>query len=706
MNLPVPSNYPPVLGAPDVTRRRLFATLAAWVLGVARLQPLVVLLEDLHWVDPSTLGLQQLLVEQGYAVPLLLLYTARPEFEPPWTLRGHHTAVTLNRLDRHHTRELVGEVAARTVLSPEVVETVLARADGVPLFVEELTRAVIEGRTEEVPEIPATLHDSLMARLDRLGHVAKQIAQVGAVLGREFSYELVRAVRPCPGAELEKGLENLVDAELLYARGSPPEATYLFKHALVQDAAYRSLLKSRRRVLHDRVAKELVKRFADVAETRPELIAHHYTEAGDAESAAAAWQKAGERALQYGAMGEAVSHFGRGLAVLGALAESRQRDEQEFQLQRQLGQALVITKGYSSPEAAAANARARALEEKLPDAGESALILVSLCIAKLSSEGPLAARPGADDALLAAERVGFHRGLVWAHLAQGSTRYHGGDLVGAREHLARAIALCDEAAVAPIPFDPRIGSLGFAALTAWHLGMTEEARRHVRDGLERAERSGRPADRAWAARFAATLSQLMREPEEARRHAERALAACVEEPNLVEEGIATAMLGWAIGAEGDVPRGIATLRDGIERLLATGMRLLLGQHLVLLADLQARTGDVAGALASLVDAERSVPGEEVSRAETFRLRADLLARQGANPSTVESTFRDALATARRQGAKFYELRTATSYARFLREQRRPAEARDFLASTYAWFTEGFDTSDLIDAKALLEELGR
>jgi class 3 adenylate cyclase len=706
MNLPVPQHYPPVVGAPDVARRRLLATLAAWVLGVARLQPLVVLLEDLHWVDPSTLGLQQLLVEQAATVPLLLLYTARPEFKAPWTSREYHTVISLNRLDREHTRELVREVAARTVLRAEVVDAVLARADGIPLFAEELTRAVIEGKAEDVPEIPATLHDSLMARLDRLGHTAKQIAQVGAVLGREFSYELVRTVHPCPAAELDEGLGKLVDAELLYARGAPPEATYLFKHALVQDAAYRSLLKSRRRVLHDQVAKELMKQFADVAETQPELVAHHHTEAGNAEAAAAAWQRAGARALQHGAIGEAEIHLRRGLQMIGALPESRQRDEREFQLQRQLGQALVITKGYSSPEAAEANARARALEEKLPDAGESAVILVSLCIAALSSEGPIAARPKADEALLAAERSGFHLGLVWAHLAQGSTRYHAGDLAGAREHLARAITLCDEAAVPPVPFDPRIGSLGFAALTAWHLGLVEEARRHVRDGLERAEGSGRPADRAWAARFAATLNQLMREPDEARRHAERALAACVEEPNRVEEGIATAILGWAIGAGGDLPQGIATLRGGIERLLATGMRLLLGQHMALLADLQARMGDVIGALASLADAECTVPGEEVSRAETFRLRADLLARQGANPSTVEATFRDALRTARRQGAKLYELRTATSYARFLREQGRPAEAEDLLAPTYAWFREGFDTCDLIDAKALLEELGR
>jgi class 3 adenylate cyclase len=704
MDLPVPKDYAPALEAPEVTHRQLLATLAAWVFGLARLQPLVILLEDLHWVDPSTLGLQQLLVEGAATAPLLLLCTTRPEFKAPWALRDHHTQIVLSRLDRQHTRELVLEVAARAVLPAEVVETVLARADGVPLFVEELTRAIVEGGAQETREIPATLHDSLVARLDRLGYAAKETAQVGAVLGREFSYELLQAVHPRPAAELEMELGNLVDSDLLYVRGVPPDATYHFKHALVQDAAYGSLLKSRRRVLHERVAKELVTQFADVAESRPELVAHHYTEAAQAELALAAWQRAGEHALQQGAFGEAASHLSRGLEVLRVLPESRERDEREFHLQRQLGQALVITKGYSSPEATGANARARALEENIQDPGQSSLILVSLSIAALSSEGPTAARPLADQALAAAERGRSHLGLVWSHLAQGSTRYHEADFVGAREHLARAIALCDKEAVAPVPFDPRIGALGFAAATAWHLGLVEEARRHVRDGVERAQRSGRPADRAWAERFAATLSQFMREPGEARRHAERAIAACAEESNLVEEGISTALLGWAMAAEGDLPQGIAKIREGIERLLATGMRLLVMQHLNLLADAQSRAGDVAVALASLAEGECAVPGEEVSRAETLRFRAELLARQGADPATIEATLLEALGTARRQGAKSYELRTATSYARFLRERGRAAEARDLLAPIYAWFTESFDARDLIDAKVLLEEL--
>src|SRR5215469_352468 len=247
LNLPIPEKYPPLMFAPDQKRRRLLANLAAWVLNVARLQPVVIVLEDLHWVDPSTLELMQTLVEQAATAPLLLLYTARPEFRAPWPMRAHHLQITLNRLSERHTREMIAGVAARTALAKEVIDAVVKRTDGVPLFAEELTRLMLEGDGHRLArEIPVTLHDSLMARLDRLGR-AKEVAQVGAVLGRAFSYELLRAVSSMPQAGLQAALTKLTDAELIYARGIAPEAQYQFKHALIQDAAYNALLKRKRR---------------------------------------------------------------------------------------------------------------------------------------------------------------------------------------------------------------------------------------------------------------------------------------------------------------------------------------------------------------------------------------------------------------------------------------------------------------------------
>src|SRR5215472_16638167 len=262
LNLPIPEKYPPLMFAPDQKRRRLLANLAAWVLNVARLQPEVIVLEDLHWVDPSTLELMEALVEQAATAPLLLLYTTRPEFRAPWPMRAHHVQITLNRLSERHTREVIAGVAARTTLAKEVIDAVVKRTDGVPLFVEELTRLMLEGDGGRLArKIPVTLEDSLMARLDRLGP-AKEVAQVGAVLGREFSYELLRAVSSMPEAELQAGLAKLTDAELIYARGIAPEAQYQFKHALIQDAAYEALLKSRRKELHRLVAETLIQRFA------------------------------------------------------------------------------------------------------------------------------------------------------------------------------------------------------------------------------------------------------------------------------------------------------------------------------------------------------------------------------------------------------------------------------------------------------------
>src|SRR5215467_5465960 len=364
LNLPIPEKYPPLMFAPDQKRRRLLGNLAAWVLNVARLQPVVIVLEDLHWVDPSTLELMQTLVEQAATAPLLLLYTMRPEFRAPWPMRAHHVQITLNRLSERHTREMIAGLAARTALAKEVVEAVVKRTDGVPLFAEELTRLMLEGDGRRLArEIPVTLHDSLMARLDRLG-TAKVVAQVGAVLGREFSYELLQAVSSMPQAGLQAALTKLTDAELIYARGIAPEAQYQFKHALIQDAAHQALLKSRRRELHRRAAETIVQKCAAVAEAQPEVLARHFTEAGDAEAAIAAWNKAGDAAETRRAFKEAEEGYRRALAMLITLPDSAQRDGRELTLQDALARVLMYTEGYAATQTLEAAARARSLAEK------------------------------------------------------------------------------------------------------------------------------------------------------------------------------------------------------------------------------------------------------------------------------------------------------------------------------------------------------
>ena len=335
------------------------------MLGSARTQPLISVIEDLHWADPSTLELIQLLVEQGGTAPLLLLYTARPEFHPPWPLRAHHAQLALNRLSARNVRTMVGEIAARKALSDETIATVVERTGGVPLFIEELTRAVLESGDNKLigHTIPVTLHDSLMARLDRLGP-AKEVIQIGAVLGSDFSYDLLQAVCPMPEADLQRSLVSLIDAELLYVHGIAPEASYQFKHALIRDVAYEALLKSRRKELHFLVARKIDEKFQVINEAHPEVLARHWTEAGETEQAMLEWSRAGKAAESRNAFIEAHKSLQYALALLYLLPESPERDSRELELRESLVEMLYFTRGWAAPETVEAAARIGLLAER------------------------------------------------------------------------------------------------------------------------------------------------------------------------------------------------------------------------------------------------------------------------------------------------------------------------------------------------------
>jgi predicted ATPase/class 3 adenylate cyclase len=360
LNLPVDEKYPPLLLSPEQQRKRLLTTLAGWLFGAG--QSVVMAVEDLHWFDASSLELMQLLIEQAATARVMLVCTARPEFRAPWTPRAHHSHLTLTRLNARDVREMVAYVVAQSIFSGEAVEKVIERTGGVPLFVEELTRALLEQGDSRLSarEIPATLHDSLMSRLDRLGP-AKEVAQIASVVGREFSYEMMLAIASIPEDDLQSALAKLADAELIYARGVPPEATYSFRHALIQDAAYYALLKSRRKQVHERVARAHEMQSGHTLETQPELLAHHYTEAGLAALAISHWHRAGQRAAQGSASKEAVAHLSKGLELIETLQDTPERSELELALQTTLGPVLIATKGYAAPEVGAVYDRAREL---------------------------------------------------------------------------------------------------------------------------------------------------------------------------------------------------------------------------------------------------------------------------------------------------------------------------------------------------------
>ena len=548
LNLPITEKYPPLMLAPDQKRKRLLAAMAGWVFGATRTQPLVIVLEDLHWVDPSTLELQHTLVEQAATAGLMLLFTARPEFRAPWPMRAHHAQITLNRLSDRQTREMVAAVAARAALTKDVIETVVRRTDGVPLFAEELTLLILEGEGLSVArEIPATLHDSLAARLDRLGN-AKEVAQVAAVIGREFSYELLQAVLPIPEAELQSALAKLADAELIYARGIPPEATYQFKHALIRDAAYEALLKTRRKELHRRVAQTIAEKFSALAEAQPEVPARHWAGAGDAEPAIAAWQKAGEAADARGALKEAEEDFRQALVMLHTLPESPERDTRELALMAPLGWLLVRAKGYSAAETIEAVEHGRELAEKTGNLPQLILQVISTYAAVLVGGDYSGAAALADQVLDLAQREGSNMSLIFARVAQVHVRFNRGDLVGLEEHFARLgglVEAADGGQLVGAIANGIVTAMGIASLGAWMLGHAEKAGARIAEAIAFARDQKTPFLLAGGRSLESYLYRWFREPQRAADAASESVAISEEHGFSFYNDSPRIILGWA-----------------------------------------------------------------------------------------------------------------------------------------------------------------
>ena len=690
--------------SPQLQRQKTLETLLAWVLALDEKQPLVLLVEDLHWIDPSTLEWLGLLIEQCPTANLLLLMTHRPDFEPPWPAREHLHAITLSRLSRRQSQDLVARAVSETRLPAELVERIAIRSDGVPLFVEELVKGVVEtGHTESL-DIPETLQDSLMARLDRLGG-AKQVAQLGAAIGREFPYTLLEAVAPLTEAALREGLGRLVEAELVYQRGLPPKATYTFKHALVQDTAYQSLLVSHRVELHGRIADALEARFAERVTREPEEIARHCEAAQRTAEAIEHYQRAGERATQHFAHAEAIGHWQKALELLRSLPDSAERDRKELQLQVALGPSLMVTKGYGDHELGRAYGRARALCREIGDTPELVRALIGVSLYDFF-RGEL--RTGADlakQALALAERADEAYPLLVAHTRLGINLNGLGEPTRALEHLEQAIRLHD-------PVEHRSleaawgGGLGapaarsIAVLALWHLGHPDRARRLSRESVELARESD-PFDLAGALTADAMLHELLRERDRTREQAEEAIAIARDRGFPFPLLMATLYRGWALGGA----RGLEEAQQSVAQMEQAGTRAFIPAWLRIVADANRELGRTEDALAALEAALgiAEETGERFDYAELHRLKGEMLLHQRA-AGEAESCFRRALEIAREQKAKSDELRAATSLARLLRAQGRGDDGRELLTPVYDWFTEGFDTHDLKDAKVLLEEL--
>jgi tetratricopeptide (TPR) repeat protein len=702
LNLPSAPKYPPPPIPPEQQRRLLLATLVEWVLGACRARPLTIAIEDLHWADASTLEVIQLLVEQGPTAPLLLLCTARPEFHPQWSLRTHHSQITLNRLSARDVREMIAQVAARNALPGETVNAVIERTGGVPLFVEELTRTVLESGSAKLAgrEIPVTLHDSLMARLDRLGP-AKEVLQIGAVIGSEFSYELLQAVHAVDAEELEAALRSATDAELVYVRGIAPKATYQFKHALIRDAAYEALLKSRRRELHGRVARTIDDKFPVLKEAHPEVVARHWAKAGEAAQALAAWTLAGNVAESHHAFREAQQNYEQALALISQLPESAEHHLQELDLWQSIIRMLRVTKGGSAPELVDACTRAVALAKKTGNVSQLVSLMYTTGAAAGNAGDYETAATLADQALELAVRESNPANLGVAYHLQVVVRTGRGDLAGAEEHFARGRKFFEDAALWPLPA-LRLTPLGVASWNACALGRADLARERLARVMA-AVNQNNPVELAWSGGIGALFYLLLRENERVEVLAAGALELSEKHqmPHFAEH--ARCFLGIARARLGRADEGVGLIRQAIAGFGEIGMHS--DAFSVFLAEAQALSGAIADALATIEqvlqpDRPDATP---VARPDAFRIRGALQLKLGRHEA-AEADFRTALTLARSMGAKAWELRAATSLAHLLRDSGRHDEANSMLAEIYNWFTDGFDTRDLQEAKQLLDEL--
>jgi TOMM system kinase/cyclase fusion protein len=715
--------YAPLTLTPQRQKQKTMETILALLLELAEQQPVLVIVEDLHWVDHSTLEFLTLLVDQAPTARLLALVTCRPEFQSPWGSRAYLIPIALQRLSGQQVETMIERVARGKPLPPEVTHQIVARTDGVPLFVEELIKTVLESgwlqeradhyaSTGPLPPvvIPATLHDALMARLDRLS-TAKTVAQLGATIGRTFAYDLLRAVAPLDEATLQTCLRQLVDAELLYPRGVPPQATYTFKHALIQEAAYQSLLKSTRQQYHQRIAQMLESRFGEIAATQPELLANHLTEAGLIAQAMSYWQRAGQRAIERSAHVEAISHLTKGLAALEALPDDTTgRARQELSLLSSLGLALVATKGQAHQDVERTYVRARELCLQIGETPEVALAgLSSVYVVRAELQ---AAREVAEQLFSLAQQQHDTALLVAGQWALGHGLFLRGDPATAQAHLEQAIALYDSQQrhargfPSGFPGDLGVFSRCFAAHTLWHLGYPDQSLRTMHEALGLAQELAHPYSRALALAYAAMLYQFRGDGHMVRESAETAAALCKEQGFGYYLSWAMVMQGWALAALGQGEAGMARMHDGLAAMRATGAVLRQPYYLALLAEACGQTGRAEAGLTLLADALAGADktGEHWRLAELHRLKGELLLHSGGGDFEAEQCFHQALAIAGTQQAKSLELRAAVSLARLWQRQGKRADARGLLARIHGWFTEGFDTPDLREGAALLEAL--
>jgi class 3 adenylate cyclase/predicted ATPase len=721
LSIQTDQRYPPLNLTPQKQKEKMLHVLIAQIEGLSARQPVLMVVEDAQWIDRTSLELLDLTVDRTPGLSVFLIITFRPEFAPPWVGRPQVTLLTLSRLSRRQRAEMLLRLTGGKALPKEIAEQIVDRTDGVPLFIEELTKTVVESgeladagdhyavtRSLSVLTIPTTLHSSLLARLDRLAPV-REVAQIGAALGRHFSHELISAVAPLPRQQLDDALAQLVRAELVFRRGTAPDAEYTFKHALVQDAAYGTLLRGRRQQLHARIAESLECQFPEIVATEPALLARHCVEAGLNEKAIGYWLKAGQQAVARSAMTEAVAQLQKGLDLLAVLPENTQRGHQELDLQISLGRALMATKGYSSPAVSKTLVRARAIAEQLDRPDYLLPLFYTQWAFHLTRGEENLALPLA----VQVEEIGEARSdkvmQLMGHHWHGTTRFLIGHFVAAHALFEQCHGFRDpahrRASAAMTAEDPYCAVLVLDGVTLAFLGYLDKARALVQEALSEARELGHAHNVVFVLTWAGWAAWAGGLPHEAQRHAEEAIVLSKEHDFPFLLGYALLHRGWALTALGRPQEGFAVLTEGRSVLSDAGAMAGRPWALTLLAAANAKLGRPVDSLNCLAEAAEIMDktDDRYGEAELHRVRGELFAAMG-DRMAAEQNYHRALLVARRQSAKPFELRASTSLDRLWRDQGKRTEARGLLAPIYGWFTEGFDTPDLKEAKGLLDDL--
>ena len=729
LSLPNDGRYPTLQLAPQQRRQRTLEAFTTQIKALAQQSPVLMIFEDAHWADPTSLEALGRAVDRIRALGVLLIVTYRPDFKPPWIGQPYVSALTIRPLTRREIDAMIDGIVGNKLIPVGIRQDIIERTDGIPLFVEEMTKAVLEARSEDAAQhtaaavpsaalaVPATLHASLMARLDRLG-LAKEMAQIGAAIGREFYHALLAAVVRKPEAELQSALDRLVASGLLLRQGVPPHANYLFKHALVQDAAYSTLLREPRRALHARIADILESQFAEIAENQPELLARHCNEAGLIEKAASLWGKAGQRSLDRSALVEAAAQFNRALDQIAALPPTPALRHAQIKLQVALINPLIHVKGYAAPETKAAAERARLLIEQAEALGEppeDPLLLFSVLYAvwgtnTITFNGDIC-RDLASKFLALAEKQATTAPLLIGHRLLAHSLVLAGNFVEGRVHYNQALTLYDPVKHRPLAMqfgqDPVMSILSHRSWALWFLGCPEFALGDVEQALTRAREVGHAATLMYALFFTSFTHICCGNYATGNVLIDELAFLATEKDAMPWRAFGTALQGSLFALTGRAFDAVQLINSGITALRPTGATLYVSFFLSNLARAFSDLGQFDNSWRSAGDAITMIEtnGERWYQAEAHRIAGEI-ALTSAEPDAAkaEAHFEHALAIARAQQAKSWELRAAMSMARLRRDQGKPYEARDLLAPVYGWFTEGFDTLDLKEAKALLDEL--